>query len=581
MSDDQEPTGSAESAVERAKRESHQLRGTLAQTLADPAATHFGKDDQVLLKFHGSYQQDDRDQRQHRGEVKAKAFSFMIRVAIPGGSITADQYLAFDDLATKYANETIRLTTRQGIQYHGIIKEHLKETIAEINDALVTTISACGDVQRNVMACPAPLSDAAHRAVRETAQNMSDALRPKSRAYHEIWLDGERVELAKDAIEEPFYGAQYLPRKFKSVVALDTDNCVDAYSHDCALIAITSGAEIRGFNVVVGGGLGMTHNKADTMAAMGQILGFVAVEDAVESVRTVAAIYRDHGNRADRRHARVKYLLAEWGMDRFRAEFVSRVAFPVHAPAGMPATQGHDHLGVHEAQDGTLFMGVFIQSGRIADTDAYKLRTAMREIVERVKPGVVITAQQNLLFTGLSKESVATIESIMRLHGVSPAEELIPLRRHSMACPALPTCSLAVAESERAMPDLLSDLEAEFRALGIEDAPLTVRMTGCPNGCARPYTADLAFVGRSLELYQIYVGGAIAGDRVGDLFLDKVTRANIIPVLRPLLTRFASERTSGESLGDFYQRLSDKPAPRKFITGREIPTAPAMGLAPA
>ena len=571
----------AESAVERAKRDGRQLRGTLAATLADPSATHFEKDDTVLLKFHGSYQQDDRDQRQTRGERVEKAYSFMIRVAIPGGVITAEQYLAFDDLADRYANHTLRLTTRQGIQYHGVIKGELKPTIAAINYALATTISACGDVQRNVMACPAPLAAGAHGAVQRLARELSDALRPNSRAYHEIWLDGEKVALDDGAVEEPFYGAQYLPRKFKSVVALDTDNCVDAYSHDVALIGITEGTDIRGFNVVVGGGLGMTHNKADTIAAMGQLLGFIAVADAVEAVRTVAAIYRDHGNRADRRHARVKYLLQSWGIERFREEFKSRVPFPLHPPAPMPPTEGHDHLGVHEASDGTWFVGVFVQSGRIADTKDVQLRSAIRSLVERYRPGVAITPQQNLLFTGLTSDAATAFEDMMPGLGLTPAARLIPLRRHSMACPALPTCSLAVAEAEREMPAVLDDLETEFRALGIADASLTVRMTGCPNGCARPYTADLALVGRSLNLYQVYVGGSIAGNRVGDLFLDKVKRSALITALRPLLTRFARERDAGESLGDFYQRLSGRTTARQVITGREEPTAPALGLAPA
>ena len=575
------PSSDTQTAVERAKRASRHLRGTLAETLADPAQTHFGHDDIVLLKFHGSYQQDDRDTRQHRGEPVEKQYSFMIRIALPGGVMTAAQYLDFDRIADTYANGTVRLTTRQGIQYHGVIKGELKSTIAAINHALATTISACGDVQRNVMACPAPLHDPAHRAVRAAADAMSAALRPNSRAYHEIWLDGEKVPLETGVVEEPFYGTQYLPRKFKSVVALDTDNCVDAYSHDVALIAITDGPEIRGFNVLVGGGLGMTHNKADTMAAMGQVLGFVAVEDGVEAVRTVAAIYRDHGNRGDRRHARVKYLLAEWGLDRFREEFRTRVAFPLQAPAPMPATTGHDHLGAHAADDGTMFYGVFVQSGRIADIDAVRQRTALRTIVERLQPGVVITAQQNLLLTGLTVAQVTEIEDVLRSHGVTPAQELTPLRRHSMACPALPTCGLAVAESERAIPGVLDELEMEFRRLGIEDASLTVRMTGCPNGCARPYTADIAFVGRSANLYQIYVGGGIAGDRVGDLFLDKVPRAAFVTALQPLLTRYATERTPGESLGDFYQRLSGSRAPRQFVTGREIATAPALGLVTA
>ena len=566
-----------ESKVEVAKREGRQLRGTIAETLAG-GATHFGGDDATLLKFHGTYQQDDRDLRKAREAAgKDKAYSFMVRVAIPAGAVTAAQYLALDGIAERHANGTLRVTTRQGFQFHGVLKGDLKATIAGINHELLTTISACGDVQRNVMGCSAPLGDADHAAVRAVAEALALELRPASRAYHEIWLDGERQ--ATTEVEEPFYGAQYLPRKFKTAVGLSNDNCVDIWSQDVGLLAIVEAGKIRGYNLLVGGGLGMTHNKADTTARLAEPLGFVPTAHGVEAVRIVAAIFRDAGNRSDRRHARLKYLLAEWGIDRFREEFRRRASFELAAPVPLPSLPFHDHLGRHRQADGRWFYGVFIQSGRIADTAGSRLRTALREVVRRFRPAVHLTAQQNLLLTDLQLPALDEIEAILRAHAVTPATELSAARRYSMACPALPTCGLAVAESERAIPAVLDELEAELTALGLRHLPLTVRMTGCPNGCARPYTADLAFVGRSLGLYNVYVGGGLAGDRLVDLYRGQVKTEELVSTVRPLLARWAAERGASEGLGDFYQRILGRAERRTAITGREDETADLVQIA--
>jgi sulfite reductase (ferredoxin) len=565
-----------ESKVELAKRRGHHLRGTIADTLASDA-THFGSDDVSLLKFHGTYQQDDRDERKAREATGAdKAWSFMVRVAIPAGAVTAEQYLALDALADRRANGTLRVTTRQGFQFHGVLKGDLKATIAGINQELLTTISACGDVQRNVMGCSAPLGNADHAAVRAVAEALARELRPASRAYHEIWLDGEKQVTTE--VEEPFYGTQYLPRKFKTAVGLSNDNCVDIWAQDVGLLAIVDQGRIRGFNLLVGGGLGMTHHKADTTARLAEPLGFVPTEHGVEAVRIVAAIFRDAGNRSDRRHARLKYLLAEWGLDRFREEFQRRATFELTPPVALPSLPYHDHLGRHRQADGRWFYGVFVQSGRIADTGESRLKTALREIVERFRPGVHLTAQQNLLLTDLDAASVDEVERHLRQHGVTPAGELSAVRRFSMACPALPTCGLAVAESERAIPGILAELESELTSLGLRDAPLTVRMTGCPNGCARPYTADLAFVGRSLGLYNVYVGGGLAGDRVVDLFRADVRIEDLLAVVRPLLVRWATEREGTEGLGDFYQRILGRTERRVALTGREVETAELVQL---
>jgi sulfite reductase (ferredoxin) len=558
-------TPKPESKVELAKRNGRHLRGSIAQTLAS-GATHFEHDDVQLLKFHGTYQQDSRDERREReSSGDEKAYSFMVRVAIPAGAITADQYLGLERIADRHANGTLRVTTRQGFQFHGVLKGDLKATIAGVNEELLTTISACGDVQRNVMGCAAPLADADHAAVRQVAESLARELRPASRAYHEIWLDGEKQVSTE---EEPFYGDVYLPRKFKVAVGLSIDNCVDIWSQDVGLLAIVADGRILGFNLLVGGGLGMTHNKGDTTARLAQPLGFLPVAHGIEAVRLVASIFRDHGNRSDRRHARLKYLIAEWGLDRFREEFQRRASFRLAPPAPLPSLPFHDHLGKHRQPDGRYFYGVFIQSGRILD----HLKSALHEIITRYRPGIRLTGQQNLLLTDLGSAEVEAVELILRQHGVTPPVELSAARRFSMACPALPTCGLAVAESERAIPGILDQFERELESLGLREAPLTIRMTGCPNGCARPYTADLAFVGRSLGLYHVYVGGGLAGDRLVDLYRADVRVDDLLPAVRPLLVRWAAERGEGEGLGDFYQRIIGRSEVRTAVTGREQPT---------
>ncbi|MEK6797503.1 MAG: NADPH-dependent assimilatory sulfite reductase hemoprotein subunit [Planctomycetota bacterium] len=560
----------SESKVEAAKRNSRNLRGTIAETLASNA-THFTKEDEGLLKFHGSYQQDDRDlrhERRKRGEEEA--FTFMIRCAIPGGIVTADQYLALDALADQYANGTLRVTTRQGFQLHGVLKKNLKATIAAINQTLLTTLSACGDVSRNVMGCPAPLGDEAHAVLRRVTRELAVQLRPRSNAYHEIWLDGEKVASTQE--EEPFYGSTYLPRKFKCGVSLVDDNCVDIYSYDAGLIAMVEGGSVVGYNVVVGGGMGMTHGKEDTIARLAEPLGFVRPGDAVEAVRTIATVFRDHGNRADRRHARLKYVIHQWGIDRFRDEFRRRASFKLEDWRPIPRPVSHDHLGTHAQGDGRRFHGVFVANGRIKDDGPVRMKSALREIVGRHRAGIALTPHQNVLLTDLTDAAVADVGSILDDHGVAAVERLSAARRHSIACPALPTCGLAMAESERLMPSVVGAFEAALTALGLRDIPISLRMTGCPNGCARPYTADIAFVGRRPGVYQVYVGGGLGGDRVVDLLADDVATADLVPTLRPLLESWASGRRNDESFSEFYQRLLGRTQRRQAITGDETPT---------
>jgi len=560
-----------ESQVEVAKRNSRCLRGTLAETLASDAS-HFAEDDAQILKAHGSYQQQDRDRRRAaRDAGEEKPYIFMVRCAIPGGALTAEQYLALDDLADRYGNGTLRVTTRQDIQIHGVSKSNLKATIAAINASLVTTLGACGDVNRNVMVCPAPVAGEPHTTARRLAAEIARELRPATMAYHEIWLNGERA--ASPAPEEPFYGNQYLPRKFKTAIALDTDNCVEVHAHDCGLIAITRDGHVRGFNVLVGGGMGFTHSRGDTFAKLAEPLGFVRTDDALEAVRTVAAIFRDHGNRSDRRHARLKYLIAEWGMERFRWEFHRRVSFRLLPPEDVPPPPFDDHLGTHSQGNGNWFYGVFVPNGRIADRPHEALRTALRSVVNMHRPCVVLTGQQNVLLGNLTQPALGQVRDTLQAGGVSPAENLSAARRFSMACPALPTCPLALAESERVMPALLDRIEAELGTLGLRDAPLAIRMTGCPNGCSRPYTADVALVGRRPGTYHIYVGGGLRGDRLADLYAADVPTDTIVEILRPLLVEWAAHRHPDEGLGDFYRRTAGRPGPRLCLRGDEQPAA--------
>jgi sulfite reductase (ferredoxin) len=582
---------SSESKVEAAKRSSAGLRGDIARTLATPAAEHFEGDDKTLLKFHGIYEQYDRDKKER---IEERRHNFMVRVALPGGALTAQQYRALDDLAGRFGGDTLRLTTRQGVQFHGLLLGELKPALGEINRALLTTLAACGDVRRNVAACPAPVDDDAHRTVQAMARALAEALQPRTRAYHEIWLDGERLPAEPERDEpaaggvEPFYRDTYLPRKFKIGVALDRDNCVDLFTQDAGLLAVSEVRDglrqVVGYNLVAGGGLGITHGKSDTFARLASTIGYFPAPAAgdtshgVAAIRAVGEIYRDHGNRSDRKRARLKYVVEEWGVERFRDEVARRLPFPLAPPRATGPVHQDDHLGRHAQGDGRSFLGVFVESGRVVDRGPLRLRSALRAIAERTGGtpcGFRVTAQQSLLITDLDDAALVEVEQLLGEHGVTVVPGAV--RRGALACPALPTCSLALTEAERALPSVLGDLETEFARLGIDDREVTVRMTGCPNGCARPYNADIGLVGKRPGHYQIYVGGGTGGDRLVDLYAGDVALGDIVVALRPLLERYGAERREGESLGDAWQRWvrgegreAPEAAPaRHLLTGRE------------
>ena len=548
------------SGVERIKQQSNGLRGQVAAELAQ-GTTHVSDESAQLLKFHGTYQQEDRDQRRaQRGTDAEPAHQFMVRCKIPGGVLSGPQYLVIDELADRYGNGTLRVTTRQGNQFHGVLKGDLKATIRAVNDALVTTLGACGDVVRNVVSCPAPKSRGLREQVFSVARRLSDQLLPRTRAYHEIWLDGEQV--AGGSLEsEPIYGTRYLPRKFKVAFAFPDDNCCDVHSNDLGFLVVQEGGQLLGFNVLVGGGMGKTHGKEDTYPRLADVLGFAATEQVVGVAEAVVKVQRDHGNRSDRRHARLKYLLDKEGLDWFRKHVERQLGRRLSPPADVEVSGIADHLGWHAQERGRSFLGLFIENGRIRDAGNSRLRSGIRRVVETLGAGVRLTPQQNLLITDVPDRCRGLVERILADHGVTADAMLSPVRRWSMACPALPTCGLALAEAERALPDVISELERELETLGVADAALTVRMTGCPNGCARPYTADLAFVGRSLNKYAVFVGGSMLGTRLGMQYADLVPRDRLVPTVRPLFERYRDERLEGERFGDFCDRVVLTPHP--------------------
>jgi sulfite reductase (ferredoxin) len=552
MSDDLATLGAGNgSANESIKLQSRHLRGSLAEELAADGDA-FGKEAEQLLKFHGSYQQEDRDERRARKAAGLPIeHAFMVRSRIPGGVLTAKQYLIHDEIAARYGNATLRLTTRQGIQLHGVVKRDLKATIRAIDGALLTTLAACGDVNRNVMSCPAPDAAPAQAQVQRYARAIAERLTPKTRAYHEIWLDGEKLDAPE---EEPIYGATYLPRKFKIAVACADDNCVDAYTQDLAFVAGLENGALAGFTVLAGGGMGSTNGKRETYPRLATPLCFARPGEVVEIAETIVTIQRDHGDRKNRKHARMKYLVEERGIDWFRGELERRLGRAVEPPRPVRFDRVDDHLGWGHQAGGGLFLGLYVENGRVADRPASLLRTALRAALLRFSPGVRITGQQNLLLTDLPASSRAELDALFAAHGVQTDPDALGLRRGAMACPALPTCGQAVAEAERVLPDLVSAIELELAGLDVADEPVEIRMTGCPNGCARPRMGDVGIVGRSLGIYDLYLGGDRTGTRLNHLFAQGVRQDAIVATLRPVFVRWRRERFFEEALGDFVAR---------------------------
>jgi sulfite reductase (ferredoxin) len=562
------------SKVEGIKERSQNLREPIKRELGEET-THFTEEALQLLKFHGSYQQDNRD---NRIKGQEKDYQFMLRTRSPGGFIPPELYLALDDLANTYGNQTLRATTRQGFQIHGILKKNLKLAIATIVRNLGSTLGACGDLNRNVMAPPAPFR---HRSdyclAQEYANRVADLLTPQTGAYYEIWLDGERIISAEEHPEvkaarqrdrngtnlshpeEPIYGTHYMPRKFKIAVTVPGDNSIDLYTQDLGLVVITTQqGELEGFNVTVGGGMGRTHNKAETFARVADHLGYVDKADLYDLVKAIVATQRDYGDRTQRRHSRMKYLIHDWGLPKFQQTVEDYFGKPLQPFRPLPAFQYQDYLGWHEQGDGQLFLGLSIDNGRIKDEGDFRLKTALRLIVEQYRLPMHLTGNQNLLLTNIAPQDRLSIQALLTRHGVHSVDDIDPLTRVAMACPALPTCGLAITESERAIPGILERIRILLTRVGLGGEQFVIRMTGCPNGCARPYMAELGFVGITPTSYQLWVGGSPHQTRLAQTYLEQAEIANLEAILEPLLVYFRQARLNSrqpESFGDFCARV--------------------------
>lgn len=539
------------------KAESNFLRGNILRDLADTSNGTITEESGLLTKFHGIYPQDDRDLRnQRRKEGKEKAYIFMARVRVPGGVCEPPQWLELDRLADSHANGTLKLTTRQAFQFHGIVKGNLRPLIQQINlAARLNTIAACGDVNRNVMCNPNPLQSALHGEVQRVTEAISNHLLPRSRAYRELWIDDQPVA-GHEPEEEPIYGKTYLPRKFKIVVAVPPSNDVDIYAHDLGYIAIADAkGKLAGFNVTVGGGLGMSHNQLETYPRIAEVMGFCTVEQAVAVAEAVVTVQRDFGDRTDRKHARLKYTIADRGLVWFRDQVEQRVGFRFGAVRQFEFTHTSDRYGWTEGVNNTLHYTLFIQSGRVKDTAEYKLKTALREIAKVHQGDYRLTPNQNLIIANIAPADRARIEALLVQYKLDTANNATGLKLNAMSCVALPTCGLALAESERYLPDLVKLLEAEIEAAGLREDAISLRITGCPNGCGRPFLSEIGLVGKSPGKYNVYLGAAFNGSRLNILYKPSVTTADLIPMLGPILRRYATERAPGEKFGDFVIRV--------------------------
>lgn len=550
------PNSAPHSDVEDIKIRSNYLRGSLEETLQDPITGSIPEDDNRLMKFHGSYMQDDRDLRNERQKQKLEpAYQFMLRVRAAGGVVTPEQWLMMDSVSQKYANGTIRLTTRQSFQLHGVIKWNLKKTIQEVNEAMLSTLAACGDVNRNVMCNPNPYQSEIHSEVYHWASKVSDHLDPQTKAYHEIWLDGEKVIDSNDQAEqEPIYGRVYLPRKFKIGLAVPPSNDVDVFSQDLGFIAIIEDGQLKGFNVTVGGGMGMSHGDVKTYPQVSKVIGFCLPEQIIDVAEKTVTIQRDYGDRSVRKHARFKYTIDDRGIDWFVQELTTRLGWSLQEAKPFHFEHNGDRYGWVKGSNNKWHFTLFIQNGRIKDEADYKLMTGLRKIAKVHTGDFRLTPNQNLIIANVSSQKKKKIEGLIQQYGLTDGLHYSALRRNSMACVAFPTCGLAMAESERYLPTLLDKIEPMLEESGLQEEDIVIRMTGCPNGCARPMLAEIAFIGKAPGKYNMYLGGGFSGNRLNKLYKENIGEAEILESLQPIITHYSKDRQEGEHFGDFVIR---------------------------
>ncbi|HTU68383.1 MAG TPA: assimilatory sulfite reductase (NADPH) hemoprotein subunit [Steroidobacteraceae bacterium] len=545
-----------ESAVETIKKASRGLRGSLVESLADPLTGAIRESDTQLIKFHGSYMQDDRDLRAEREHQKLEpAYSFMIRTRLPGGIATPKQWLALSRLAREFGTGSLRLTTRQAFQLHGVIKKDLKATMQGMNAVLIDSIAACGDVNRNVMAAANPVESQLHAEVHDWAVKLSEHLKPRTRAYHEIWLNGEK--LVGPAEDEPLYGPVYLPRKFKTAVVVPPHNDVDIYSQDLGFIAILEDGKVAGFNLTVGGGLGATHGEPQTFPRVADVIGFLTPDQVLKVAETVLMIQRDYGDRSDRKHARLKYTIADRGVEWFKGELFQRLGYALPPPREFKFTTQGDRFGWLKGHDGRWHLTLRIESGRVVDRPGAPFLTGLEKIAAIHQGDFRLTPNQNLIIANVPASECMNVDKLVADYGLGKALFTSPVRRDALACVALPTCALAMAEAERYLPGFVDRVDELLLKNGLKDIPLTVRITGCPNGCARPYLAEIALIGRAPGRYSLRLGADAIGSRLNVLYRDNIDEAAIATILDGLFARYALERKPDERFGDFLWRVNE------------------------
>lgn len=544
------------SDVEDIKQASNYLRGTLEKTMQNPLSSGIPEADNRLMKFHGSYLQDDRDLRNERQRQKLEpAYQFMVRVRTPGGTATPEQWLVMDEMGDKYGNGSLKLTTRQAFQVHGILKWNVKKYMQEIHEVLLDCIAACGDVNRNVMCNVNPNQSDFHQEVYEWSAKLSEHLLPKTRAYHELWLDGEKVFDGQQTEEvEPIYGALYLPRKFKIGIAIPPSNDVDVFSQDIGLIAVIENNELIGFNVAVGGGMGMTHGDTATYPQLGRLIGFIYKEQLLETAEKILTIQRDYGNRSVRKNARFKYTIDARGLEWFKDELAKRLSFTLEKSRPYLFTRTGDEYGWIQGEDGNWHHTLFIQNGRIKDEDDYLLKTGLREIA-KVHTGLFrLTPNQNLLIADVTPAKKEQIDQLLKHYAITDGAQYSALRRNAIACVSLPTCGLAMAEAERYLPSLITKIDEILAEHNLSQTEIGIRMSGCPNGCSRAAMGEIGFIGKGPGKYNLYLGGDFTGQRLNKLYKENIDEAEILATLQPLLAHYAKERQKDEHFGDFVIR---------------------------
>ncbi|MBL0318664.1 MAG: NADPH-dependent assimilatory sulfite reductase hemoprotein subunit [Alphaproteobacteria bacterium] len=543
------------SHAEEIKLASRYLRGDVSKELDDTSNDYVSDDVYELLKFHGSYFGYDRDTATERKKAGLeKHHEFMVRLRMPGGQLTAKQYLIMDDLCDQFANGTLRITTRETFQFHCIVKKNMKPFIKAINEALLSTLSACGDVVRNILWTSAPIKDAKHKIIEDLGYALAKHFAPQTHAYHEIWIDGENI-VDPETEEEPIYGTLYLPRKFKIAIAEPLDNSVDAMTNDLAIIPFFNGQTLEGYNVCLGGGLGITHNKPDTYPRLATPIAYVKPEDIVSVSEAVVKLQRDNGDRTNRKHARLKYVVEENGIEWTRKTLESYFGKPLQDPRPMGKFDIPDHLGWHEQGDGKWWLGVPISSGRILDRDDERIRTGLRKVIQTYRMDLRLTADQNILLCNIDAADKADIIALFKEHGIKLREDISAVYRDFLACVALPTCGKALAEAERVKLPLVADLEKIMEKHGVLQEKIAVRMTGCPNGCARPYVGDIGIVGRTPDHYAIYIGGDFEGTRLNTKILDRVPFSELPRMFDVFFADYAQGKLSGEGYGDYVHRV--------------------------